>query len=71
MRVAFLTFCFYLLFISDATAQAIPKGATIAGNTDLGKTGKTWAVVAGISKYKNIQSLNYADRDAQVFFEYC
>jgi uncharacterized caspase-like protein len=32
--------------------------------------GKTWAVVIGISDYKNITDLNYADRDAQAFYDY-
>jgi tetratricopeptide (TPR) repeat protein len=34
------------------------------------KTSKTWAVVIGISNYKNIEGLNFADRDAQAFYNY-
>ena len=69
MKTAFITLCFCLA-ISHSFAQATAKGATIAGNADQGMPGKTWAVVVGISKYKNIQGLNYADRDAQVFYDY-
>ena len=69
MKTVFLTLCFCLA-IGHAFAQAAAKGATIAGTADQGMPGKTWAVVVGISKYKNIQSLNYADRDAQVFYDY-
>jgi uncharacterized caspase-like protein len=32
--------------------------------------GKIWAVVIGISRYKAVQSLKYADKDAQAFYEY-
>jgi uncharacterized protein YgiM (DUF1202 family)/Tol biopolymer transport system component len=32
--------------------------------------GKIWAVVIGISQYKNIRSLRYADKDALAFFDY-
>ena len=32
--------------------------------------GKIWAVVIGISSYKAVRSLQYADKDAQAFYEY-
>jgi WD40 repeat protein/uncharacterized protein YgiM (DUF1202 family) len=32
--------------------------------------GTIWAVVVGISKYKTVQSLRYADRDAIAFYDY-
>jgi Flp pilus assembly protein TadD len=32
--------------------------------------GQTWAVIVGISRYKNIQNLNYADKDAKAFYNY-
>lgn len=51
-------------FSCTAIAQTSPKGATITSTTDSGKTGNTWAVIAGISKYQNVQGLNYADKDA-------
>jgi len=34
------------------------------------KREEVWAVVVGISKYKNIPSLKYASRDAQEFYRY-
>jgi len=34
------------------------------------KRGEIWAVVIGISKYKNIPSLKYAANDAQAFYRY-
>jgi tetratricopeptide (TPR) repeat protein len=33
-------------------------------------TGKTWAILVGISDYKNIKDLQFADRDAEVFYGY-
>jgi tetratricopeptide (TPR) repeat protein len=32
--------------------------------------GKTYAIIIGISKYKNLPHLQYADKDAQVFYDY-
>jgi uncharacterized protein YgiM (DUF1202 family) len=32
--------------------------------------GQIWAVVIGISQYKNVRSLKYADKDAQAFRDY-
>ena len=32
--------------------------------------GKVWAVVIGISQYKSVQSLRYADKDALAFYDY-
>lgn len=32
--------------------------------------GKIWAVVVGISQYKAVQSLRYADKDALAFYDY-
>jgi Tfp pilus assembly protein PilF/uncharacterized caspase-like protein len=48
-----------ILFCSEAVSQA--------------RKPKTYALVMGISKYKDeaITSLNYADKDAQAFVDYC
>jgi len=70
INLGILGWLLYLSSIAIASAQSTAKGATIAGSRDQGTSGKTWAVVVGISKYKNIQGLNYADRDAQVFYDY-
>ncbi len=69
MKTAILTLCFCLVF-AHTFAQGVAEGGTIANTADQSTPGKTWGVVVGISKYKNIQGLNYADRDAQVFYDY-
>jgi protein O-mannosyl-transferase len=33
-------------------------------------TGNTWAILVGISDYQNIKDLQFADRDAEVFYGY-
>jgi hypothetical protein len=38
--------------------------------TRLADRGKIWAVVIGISQYKGVQSLRYADKDALAFHDY-
>jgi tetratricopeptide (TPR) repeat protein len=45
------------------------KGFEAASSKKL-RPAKTWAVVAGISKYENIRGLNFADKDAQAFYNY-
>jgi uncharacterized protein YgiM (DUF1202 family) len=42
---------------------------TVTVNRVLDK-GKIWAVVIGISKYQNVRSLQYADKDALAFYDY-
>jgi tetratricopeptide (TPR) repeat protein len=71
MKNKFILFCIttVLLMAGFANAQTA-KGVTVVAPQGNGTIGKTWAVVVGISKYKNVQSLNYADRDAQAFYDY-
>jgi WD40 repeat protein len=38
--------------------------------TRLADRGKIWAVVIGISQYKGVQPLRYADKDALAFYDY-
>ena len=67
----YILFCFLLLFCSVTNAQNI-KGLNIADYHPDKFSGKTYALVVGVSKYKNtaIPSLQYADKDAYTFYEY-
>jgi tetratricopeptide (TPR) repeat protein len=61
-------FCFILLltFLSQQSfAQAPPKprDSTIAGP-------QTFAMILGISKYKHVRELQYADKDAELFRDF-
>src|ERR1700727_3611970 len=60
-------FCFVM---SGVTGQEAARGAKVVGSARSAIPGRTWAVIVGISKYKNIQGLNFADRDAQSFYNY-
>ena len=48
------------------------KGLSAIENKSTESTGKTYALIVGISKYKNpsIPPLQYADKDAMAFYEY-
>lgn len=47
------------------------KGEAITKSpTDHSKPVKTWAVIVGISNYEKIDGLNYADKDAEAFYDY-
>lgn len=51
------------------SAQALPRQAGSGGGS---QTGKTWAIVVGVSKYVKLpggQQLQFADRDAALFAE--
>ncbi|MEQ1678979.1 MAG: caspase family protein, partial [Chitinophagaceae bacterium] len=56
------------VFCLTASSQT-PKGL-ITENKQVVAAGKTRALVIGISKYQYIDSLEYADRDAQMFADY-
>ncbi len=64
-----LTFALVSLFINSLFSFAQTRGVTVINNSAT-LDGKTYAIVIGISKYKNIPSLQYADRDAQAFYDY-
>lgn len=65
---AFLISGSFVLFPAPTFSQN-PKGA-ITTNEQVVGTGKTRALVIGISRYQFIDSLQYADTDAEVFAEY-
>src|ERR1044072_6060131 len=78
-----LKYCFnlfaiaFLLFLSSfvpsVSAQGQERKITIGGGASLDGKGKLWAVVIGVSSYKNLtpeQQLKFAHRDAQAFAEF-
>jgi protein O-mannosyl-transferase len=61
----------FMLFASSALAVGTPKGNSDMPPVNQNEKPKTvWAIIVGISKYQNIESLNYADRDAIAFYNY-
>ena len=63
MRYSILVLSFLLLLV-NAKAQ----GNAISPSTDT--SAKTYAMIIGISNYKFIQPLDYADKDAGLFRDY-
>ncbi|OQY96633.1 MAG: hypothetical protein B6D37_01545 [Sphingobacteriales bacterium UTBCD1] len=58
---------FFFLFIVDGQAQdSNARGVPKKGDSSVSK-GTTYAIIIGISNYKNIAPLQYADKDAQSF----
>src|SRR4051812_21106584 len=49
--------------ISIAQVPLLPRDSTIKGP-------QTFALIVGISKYKYVQPLRYADKDAELFRDY-
>ena len=58
-----------LLFSAGIFAQDNSKGFS-ALTENLAKSGTVRAVIVGISHYKNVQSLQYANKDAISFYDY-
>jgi uncharacterized caspase-like protein len=58
--------CSTSVFAQNTKGLSVPKPA------ETNTTGKTYALIIGVSKYKNpaIPQLQYADRDAVAFYEY-
>ncbi len=55
----------FILFHTEIIAQAppTPRDTTVAGP-------QTFAMIMGISKYKYVRPLTYADKDAEMFRDY-
>lgn len=70
LRYKLFLLCLLLLLNGIALAQPGEKGTVVKNTQPLPTLGNTWAVVIGISDYQNIQKLNFADRDAQAFYQY-
>lgn len=58
-----------LISINSIYCFAQTRGATAINLPDT-PISKTYAIIIGISKYKNLPSLQYADKDAQAFYDY-
>jgi len=52
------------------TAQTNARGAVPTQNATAAAAGNTYAIVIGISNYKNVRHLQFADRDAEAFAHY-
>ncbi|MFI5221877.1 MAG: caspase domain-containing protein [Bacteroidia bacterium] len=67
----FIGIVFSLIFTIHAEAQQT-KGVKVPSETMNSKGGKTYALIVGISKYQNpkIPSLQFADKDADIFRQY-
>jgi tetratricopeptide (TPR) repeat protein len=66
IHLSIIITCFIILAAASTVAgQSPPKprDSTIIGP-------QTFAIIMGISKYKYVQPLNYADKDAEMFKEY-
>ena len=78
--LAYMRFClpFLLatLFYAKLFAQNGERSATVTNTAyslpkvELPKATSTYALIVGVSKYKEVSSLRYADRDAQSFADF-
>lgn len=68
-RLLFIS-CFCLAFSFVGDSQSIGARGILKKADSTVVSGNTYAIVIGISKYKNVPSLQYADRDAQAFDDF-
>lgn len=68
-RIKLLSLFLCILTFLGASAQE-EKGGKISSAPKVEVPTRTYALVIGISKYESFRSLNYADKDATVFYEY-
>lgn len=61
--------CCLVALLNAFAQQPDQRGIGISANANTVK-GNTYAIVVGISKYKDVASLRFADKDAAVFAEY-
>lgn len=66
LRVFIFSF-FALLCVMNALSQNVNERGVIHKNDSTVVSGNTYAIIIGISKYKSVTPLEYADRDAQAF----
>lgn len=65
--------CAVALVLGVYPANAQDRGLAVEGGQSLDGKGNLWAVVIGVSQYKNLpddKQLQFADRDAQAFAEF-
>ncbi|HQX45359.1 MAG TPA: caspase family protein, partial [Saprospiraceae bacterium] len=67
MRYVLFCICF-IFYITSGDAQS--DRGVIPIDDPIPVSGKSYAIIIGISKYKNIAQLNYSDRDAIAFRTY-
>jgi hypothetical protein len=67
-RIILLVLC-TIRFTSFVNAQENAKGVTIKNKT-VAETGHIHALIVGVSDYKNLPKLQYADVDAKDFYSY-
>lgn len=64
-----LTLLINFIFIGSIYSFSQSRGTSIINHADIPE-GNTYAIVIGISNYKNLPPLQYADKDAKVFYDY-
>lgn len=63
--IIILAFSFSSIAQDDST-----RGVTIVNEKKTEKSGRSYALIIGISKYQNFPSLNFADKDALAFYDF-
>ncbi len=70
MKTRFLRLAIALLTICPVLLKAQVRGAGVSNEATVSATGKVYALVVGISDYKELPKLKYADIDAKTFAGY-
>lgn len=65
-----LLFIAFLFISSDTLIAQNEKGAKVSTPASGAVSGHTYALIIGISKYESFSSLQFADKDAKVFYEF-
>src|SRR4026207_1807260 len=69
MRIFFSILCIGSLFFLTGINKAIGQTPG-AAKPDSTRAPQTFAMIMGISKYKYVKPLDYADKDAEMFRDY-
>lgn len=70
MFIKKITLVNVLLLLTIFASAQDEKGGKMSAAPIIAKPTRTYALVIGISKYESFRSLNYADKDATVFYDY-
>lgn len=68
-RLCFLFCCFTVFSQQGFSQDTNARGVPLKDDSTIAK-GNTYAIVVGISKYKNVSPLEYADKDAKAFSDF-
>ena len=68
-RLLYVLFLCLAFLYKGYSQQQNERGGRLKGDTTVAK-GITYAIIIGISNYKNVSALQYADKDAQAFENY-